>query len=113
MADKISKSNQDPHQTDSDREALKKLLSKKSQHFSVGSHVLANNVRGEIVGITKDGGTLINTGCTMLVEGNDWGDKFWGRCLDKTTGRWVGLNTLGVILMEERGIWSRGDLSNL
>ena len=54
-------------------------------------------------------GPLINTGCTMLVEGNDWGDKFWGRCLDKSTGRWVGLNTLGVILMEERGWWSRSD----
>ena len=44
----------------------------------------------------------------MLVEGNDWGDKFWGRCLDKSTGKMVGLNTLGVILMEERGLWLRG-----
>jgi len=56
-------------------------------------------------------GQLLNTGAKMLVEGNDWNDKFWGRCLDKTTGRWVGLNTLGVILMEERGWWSRGDKS--
>lgn len=51
-------------------------------------------------------GPLINTGATMLIEGNDWGDKFWGRCYED--GRWVGLNTLGVILMEERGWWSRG-----
>lgn len=50
-------------------------------------------------------GKLINTGAMMLVEGNDWGDKFWGRCLDKTSGKMVGLNTLGVILMEERGRW--------
>lgn len=50
-------------------------------------------------------GQLINTGSMMLVEGNDWGDNFWGRTLDKTTGKRVGFNTLGVILMEERGFW--------
>lgn len=47
-------------------------------------------------------GQLVNTGAMMLVEGNDWNDTFWGRCNGK------GFNTLGVILMEERGIWSRG-----
>lgn len=50
-------------------------------------------------------GKLINTGSAMLVEGNDWGDKFWGRCIDKSTGKMVGLNQLGTILMEERGYW--------
>jgi ribA/ribD-fused uncharacterized protein len=53
-------------------------------------------------------GKLINTGCGMLVEGNDWGDKRWGRVLEN--GKWVGLNLLGSILMEERGWWSRGDI---
>jgi ribA/ribD-fused uncharacterized protein len=53
-------------------------------------------------------GPLINTGAMMLVEVNDWGDKFWGRCLDNDTGKMVGSNVLGVILMEERGFWSRG-----
>lgn len=50
-------------------------------------------------------GKLINTGSAMLVEGNTWGDKFWGRCLDKNSGKMVGFNKLGVILMEERGYW--------
>lgn len=53
-------------------------------------------------------GKLIRTGATMLIEGNDWGDEFWGRCLH-ADGKWYGLNTLGVILMEERGWWSRSD----
>lgn len=53
-------------------------------------------------------GRLMNTGAQMLVEGNDWNDTFWGRCKN-SEGRYVGLNTLGVILMEERGWWSRGD----
>lgn len=44
-------------------------------------------------------GQLINTGAMMLVEGNDWNDTFWGRCNGK------GFNTLGVLLMEERGYW--------
>lgn len=54
-------------------------------------------------------GQLINTGAMMLVEGNDWGDTFWGRCKN-SEGKIVGLNTLGVILMEERGWWSRSDI---
>lgn len=49
-------------------------------------------------------GPLINTGAMMLVEGNDWGDDFWGRCKN-SQGQMVGFNTLGVILMEERGYW--------
>lgn len=40
---------------------------------------------------------LLSTGSEMLVEGNTWGDTFWGRC----EGR--GQNYLGVILMELRG----------
>lgn len=40
---------------------------------------------------------LLDTGPAMLVEGNTWGDEFWGRC----NGR--GFNMLGVILMEVRG----------
>ncbi len=48
-------------------------------------------------------GRLLGTGAMMLVEGNDWNDTFWGRCNGK------GFNTLGVILMEERGYWRNGD----
>lgn len=42
---------------------------------------------------------LVETGCSMLVEGNTWGDKYFGRCEGK------GYNKLGVILMECRGYW--------
>lgn len=48
-------------------------------------------------------GQLLNTGVMLLVEGNDWGDTFWGR--SRVDGKIVGLNTLGTILMEERGYW--------
>lgn len=60
----------------------------------------ANDLSGQALA-----GKLINTGAMLLVEGNDWGDTFWGRCKGK------GFNTLGAILMEERGYWLRGDLN--
>lgn len=40
---------------------------------------------------------LMQTGSAMLVEGNTWGDTFWGRVDGK------GYNMLGSILMEVRG----------
>lgn len=43
--------------------------------------------------------SLLGTGTSMLVEGNTWGDTYWGRVNGK------GLNRLGVILMEVRGYW--------
>lgn len=42
---------------------------------------------------------LLDTGPAMLVEGNTWGDKFWGR----VDG--AGFNMLGCILMEVRGAY--------
>lgn len=39
---------------------------------------------------------LLATGEARLVEGNTWGDKFWGVCGG------VGLNNLGLLLMERR-----------
>lgn len=42
---------------------------------------------------------LLETGAALLVEGNTWGDKFWGRCNGQ------GLNVLGSILMELRGYY--------
>lgn len=41
---------------------------------------------------------LLATGSTTLIEGNHWGDKFWG--VDNKTGK--GKNWLGKLLMERR-----------
>lgn len=40
---------------------------------------------------------LLKTGSQQLVEGNTWGDRFWGQT--KNGGRWVGKNQLGRLLM--------------
>lgn len=46
---------------------------------------------------------LMLTGNEHLVEGNTWGDKFWG-CVREPheNGTWVGRNELGIILMAQR-----------
>ena len=41
---------------------------------------------------------LLATGDAVLIEGNTWGDRFWG--VDKRTGK--GENHLGLILMDIR-----------
>lgn len=39
---------------------------------------------------------LLDTGDAILIEGNNWGDTYWGMC------NGVGKNMLGVLLMEVR-----------
>ena len=43
---------------------------------------------------------LLQTGDAFLIEGNTWGDKYWG-CIN-IFGGWHGQNRLGQILMEIR-----------
>lgn len=45
---------------------------------------------------------LIATGSAILIEGNIWGDDFWGKIRKGGTGPWVGENWLGLILMHIR-----------
>lgn len=46
---------------------------------------------------------LRNTYPDPLVEGNTWGDKYWGAVREK--GHWFGENKLGQMLMQIRGNW--------
>jgi len=42
---KISKSDQDPHQTDKDKTEIEKILSRRSRHFEPGTFVTYKNKR--------------------------------------------------------------------
>ena len=44
---------------------------------------------------------LLATGEALLIEGNDWGDMYWGM-VKRNDGRWVGRNQLGKVLMDVR-----------
>ena len=53
---------------------------------------------------------LLATGGRELIEGNWWGDSFWGMCQD-ADGRWVGENQLGRLLMQVRSeLAGQGDI---
>lgn len=41
---------------------------------------------------------LLSTGHAKLIEGNDWGDTYWGMVKDEN-GQWKGENKLGEMLM--------------
>jgi len=43
---------------------------------------------------------LVETGDGELIEGNSWGDTYWGAV--KSNGKWVGQNKLGRLLMQVR-----------
>lgn len=45
---------------------------------------------------------LLATGDAVLIEGNDWGDDFWGMVYAKDSGELVGQNILGQLLMDVR-----------
>jgi ribA/ribD-fused uncharacterized protein len=45
---------------------------------------------------------LTDTYPQKLVEGNHWGDQFWGVSFDKSENKWKGKNHLGKILMRIR-----------
>ena len=44
---------------------------------------------------------LLATGDQHIAESNDWGDKFWGVCLNDD-GVYKGENLLGILLMQIR-----------
>ena len=51
------------------------------------------------------GGSLLATGASLLVEGNEWSDDFWGACpgvIAEVGPALVGRNVLGTLLMERR-----------
>ncbi len=54
---------------------------------------------------------LLDTDDAILIEGNTWNDRFWGMCPDET-GKFVGLNHLGKLLMEVREHYRRDTIVN-
>lgn len=48
-------------------------------------------------------GKLLSTGDTEIIEGNNWGDTFWGKC------NGVGKNNLGKIIMEVRSYFQNAN----
>lgn len=63
---------------------MRKILASK---FSEGSELAAK---------------LVATHPAQLVEGNTWGDAWWGCTQPTPGGAWIGSNHLGILLMQRR-----------
>lgn len=64
------------------------------------------DIKFDILPLAK---ALVATEDAELIEGNTWGDKFWGKIF--VNGQWVGDNNLGNILMRERDKLNGGNLN--
>lgn len=56
---KISKKNQDPRQIHADHEGIKKILSKKSQHFEPGTWVMLDGERYLLLCYRESDGKMV------------------------------------------------------
>jgi ribA/ribD-fused uncharacterized protein len=68
----------------------------RSDWINIRLNVMESLVKEKFTRDTELGAKLVATGDEELVEGNYWGDTFWGVC------RGVGQNHLGKILMKVR-----------
>ena len=71
-------------------------LKVRSDWDSIKLHVMTDLVRQKFTNNIGLKNMLLSTGRQRLIEGNDWGDVFWGVCEGK------GRNNLGKILMKIR-----------
>jgi ribA/ribD-fused uncharacterized protein len=68
----------------------------RSDWDSVKDSIMKEIIRAKFEQNEEIGKLLIETGNTVLIEGNWWGDRYWGVC------NGTGQNKLGKILMEIR-----------
>lgn len=64
--------------------------------------VMLQNLRSKFSLDTTLRDKLLATGDEELIEGNTWGDTYWGAVLNEETGEWEGKNMLGKLLMQVR-----------
>lgn len=73
------------------------LLPRPSNWDEIKVPLMTSLVRQKFENFAELSKLLLETGNQELIEGNDWGDTFWGICGG------VGENHLGKILMQIRG----------
>ena len=64
--------------------------------------VMRSVVRAKFTQNLELAAQLIRTKDVPLIEGNNWGDQFWGMTFNQHTQSWEGENHLGKILMQVR-----------
>lgn len=98
QAAKTQQKYRDPfrHCTPGQAKRLGRTVDMRADWEQVKVAVMRELIEKKFMANTKHGNMLIATGDAELIEGNTWGDRFWGVCGG------VGLNILGRLLMEHR-----------
>lgn len=82
--------------------AMGRKLKRRADWFSVSLAIMEDLVRYKFTHHADLRDKLIATGDAHLIEGNNWGDEFYGCVWDGKTSSWRGENHLGRILMKVR-----------
>lgn len=77
-------------------------VKRREDWFDVSLDIMEALVRQKFTRYPQLREKLLSTGSRTLIEGNNWGDKFYGCVWDSQKGDWVGENHLGRILMKVR-----------
>ena len=105
QAAKTHSPNRDPFLTCTPGQAkrLARELQIRSDWEEVKVYVMRRLISQKFAPGTELAEKLLDTGDCKIVEGNRWGDTFWGVC------RGHGQNTLGKLIMEQRQNLRAGD----
>jgi len=77
-------------------------IKRREDWFDVSLSIMESLIRQKFTRYPDLHQKLLNTGSTSLIEGNNWGDKFYGAVWDTHQNQWIGENHLGKILMKVR-----------
>ena len=92
----ISRSIEFANLSASDAKRLGRRVKLSSDWELVRDNIMEEIVRAKFIQHDSLKDALLSTGDEVLIEGNTWGDTYWGKC------NGVGKNKLGKILMEIR-----------
>ena len=88
--------------TPSEAKRLGRRLQRRDDWYDISLQVMEDLVRQKFTRYPELRQNLLETGSAMLIEGNNWNDRFYGAVWDSTQEVWVGENHLGRILMKIR-----------
>lgn len=77
-------------------------IKRREDWFDVSLMIMESLVRQKFTLVPDLKSKLLDTEDAILIEGNNWNDRFYGAVYDTTRNEWIGENHLGKILMKVR-----------
>ena len=86
----------------SEAKRMGRKIKRREDWFDVSLNVMESLVRQKFTRYPELKNKLLETGDAILIEGNNWNDRFYGAVYDTNRNEWMGENHLGKILMKVR-----------